>query len=50
MLYLTDPSIRLIADLNREPIERAEDELGLTVDKELFKEAKKKVGGWFSPA
>jgi hypothetical protein len=33
LLYLTDPSIRLIADLNRDPIDLAEDELGLAIDK-----------------
>ncbi len=48
-LYLTDPSIRLIADLNRDPINLAEDELGLVVDKDVFEEAKTKVGSWTSP-
>jgi uncharacterized protein (DUF362 family) len=49
LLYLTDPSIRLIADLNRSPIDLAEDELGLVVDKDVFEEAKTKVGSWILP-
>jgi uncharacterized protein (DUF362 family) len=49
LLYLTDPSIRLIADLNRDPIELAEDELGLAIDKDVFEEAKVKVGDWILP-
>jgi len=49
LLYLTDPSIRLIADLNREPIDLAEDELGLAIDKDVFEEAKVKVGDWILP-
>ena len=49
LLYLTDPSIRLIADLNRDPIDLAEDELGLAIDKDVFEEAKVKVGDWILP-
>lgn len=50
LLYLTDPSIRLIADLNRDPIDLAEDELGLLIDKDVFEEAKAKVGNWILPS
>ena len=49
LLFLTDPSIRLIADLNRDPIDLAEDELGLAIDKDVFEEAKVKVGDWILP-
>jgi hypothetical protein len=49
LLYLTDPSIRLIADLNRDPIDLAEDELNLAIDKDAFEEAKAKVGNWILP-
>jgi uncharacterized protein (DUF362 family) len=49
LLYLTDPLIRLVAELNRRPIDFAENELGLTVDRTFFDQAKTEVGGWFSP-
>jgi len=49
LLYLTDPSIRLIADLNRDPIDLAEDELALSIEQEAFEEAKDKVGSWILP-
>ena len=47
LLYLTDPSKRWIADLNRTPIELAEDEFG-ACDEESYNEAKMKVGDWVS--
>lgn len=50
LLNLTDPSIRSIADLNRDPVYRAEDELGLAIDQEVFEEAKDKVGDWILPS
>lgn len=50
LLYLTDPSIRSIADLNRDSIYLAEDELGLVIDQEVFEEAKVKVGDWVLPS
>ncbi len=49
LLYLTDPSIRSIADLNRDPINLAEDELGLAIDKDVFEESKVRVGDWILP-
>lgn len=49
LLYLTDPSTRLIADINRDPIDLAEDELSLAIDKDAFEEAKAKVGNWILP-
>ena len=49
LLYLTDPSIRSIADINRDPIDLAEDELNLAINRDAFEEAKAKVGNWISP-
>ncbi len=49
LLYLTDPSIRLVAKVNRDPIDLAESELGLVIDKDAFEEARTKVGNWISP-
>jgi hypothetical protein len=47
LLGLTDPAIRLVADINREPIDMAEEEFG-AYDRELIEDAKKKVGNWLS--
>jgi len=49
LLYLTDPSIRTIADLNRAPIDLAGDELGLAIESDFFEDAKVKVANWLSP-
>ncbi len=49
LLYLTDPSVRLVAEVNRASIDQAESELGLVVDKDVFEEARTKVGNWISP-
>lgn len=49
LLYLTDPSIRSIANLNKESIKLAGDEFGLVIDKLEFEEAKNKVGNWTLP-
>ena len=49
LLYLTDPSIRSIADLNRDPVYLAEDELNLAIEKDVFEEAKAMVGNWILP-
>ena len=49
LLYLTDPSIRSIAGLNRDPVYLAEEELGLAIDKDAFEKAKAKVGNWILP-
>lgn len=48
LLYLSDPSIRLIAELTRAPLELAEEEFG-AIDREIFKESRTKVGNWISP-
>lgn len=50
LLHLTDPSTRTIADLNRDPIEQAEDELGLAIGRDAFEEARAKVGNWILPS
>lgn len=50
LLSITDPSIRSIADLNRDPVYQAEDELGLAIDQEVFEDAKAKVGNWILPS
>jgi len=49
LLYLSDPSIRLIAEFNRALVDLAENELGLAVAKDVFEEARAKVGNWISP-
>ena len=48
LLNLSDPSRRLIAEVNRASITLAEDEFG-TCDEETLKEAKTEVGNWLSP-
>lgn len=50
LLHLTDQSIRSIADLNRDPVYLAEEELGLDIDQEVFEEAKAEVENWLLPS
>ena len=48
LLNLTDQSILQVAELNRAPIDMAEEEFGI-YDREVLKESKMKVGNWLSP-
>ncbi len=48
LLNLTDQSILQVAELNRAPIDMAEEEFG-AYDREALKESKMKVGNWLSP-
>jgi uncharacterized protein (DUF362 family) len=48
LLNLTDQSILQSAEVNRAPIDMAEEEFG-AYDREALKESKMKVGNWLSP-
>jgi uncharacterized protein (DUF362 family) len=48
LLNLTDQSILQSAEVNRTPIDMAEEEFG-AYDREVLKESKMKVGNWLSP-
>ncbi|NIM93909.1 MAG: DUF362 domain-containing protein [Anaerolineales bacterium] len=50
LLHLTDPTIRMVAEVNRGPIDLAGDELGLEIDRECFEGAVEKVGKWITPS
>jgi hypothetical protein len=48
LLNLTDQSILQSAEVNRAPIDMAEEEFG-AYDREALKVSKMKVGNWLSP-